>query len=316
MGKVRAAVSVGDLVRAALLKVAEATEDVKLTGKDGGLFPSAAGANKDAIAECVNAEKPLLAVVRTEGKSQFVSLTPLGFERVAGELAEDRVGLVAKKVALALPAGSRVEFIQDAIRRTPLVATELTPLLEEAVAAERAEHEARIAAAAKRHAAEEASRTALERAIQLLDERRRNRLDALKREWEVEGERASDLPELTPKEKFVTPGPAPRGGSGAEPATDEDKNFRRDVARQLAAAWRAAWDAKKDDVRDYLESAMWNVSGLRLIGEPAQRVAYSGREHDSLPGVGTGDPVRIVRPGWALDEPAGEFVVLKAVIET
>jgi hypothetical protein len=54
---------------------------------------------------------------------------------------------------------------------------------------------------------------------------------------------------------------------------------------------------------------------VRFIGEPDQRVTYNGREHDSLPGVGPGDPVKIVRPGWALEEPAGDFIVLKAVIE-
>jgi hypothetical protein len=308
----KAAVSVGDLVRTALLKVAGATSEVKFIGKDGGLFVTAAGANKQAIAECLTAEKPLVAVVRTEGKAQFVALAPAGFERIASELPDDQVGTVARGIARALPPSARIEFIQGAIRRTPLAAAELTPLLEEAVAAEKAEHETRVAAAERRRNGEEAAKRALERAIQLFEERRQNRLATLRREWEVEGGRVGDLPVHSPQTKKQEP--EPRGNARPEPTTDDEKEFRRDVVHQLAAAWRAAWDSKKHEARDYLESAMWNISGLRLIGEPDQQVAYNGREHDSLPGVGAGDPVRIVRPGWALDEPAGSFVVLKAVI--
>jgi hypothetical protein len=307
MGKTKTAASVGDLVRAALLKVAEATGEVKLSGKDGGVFGSTAGANKDAIAECLSAEKPLLSVIRTEGKAQYVRLTPAGFERIAGDLADEQAGAVARGVADALPLGARIEFTQDAIRRTPFAAAELTPILETAIEAEKAEHETRVAAATKRKAAEDAAKQALERALHLIDARRRNRLDALKREWEAEGESASALPQHDVPTKPSRP-------NAAEPTTDDDKHFRRDVAQQLAAAWRAAWEAQKHEGRDYLESALWNISGLRLIGKPDEQVTYNGREHDSVPGVGQGDAVRIVRPGWALEEDAGEFVVLKAAI--
>jgi hypothetical protein len=314
MAKARAAASVDDLVRGALLKVASATGEVKLSGKDGGLFPSAAGANKDAIAACLSAEKPLLRVTRTEGKAQFVLLTPAGFVRIAGEIPEEQTGVAARGIASPLPPSARIEFIQDVIRRTPLAAAELTPLLEAAVAAEKGEHEARIEAATKRRIAEEAAKQALEKAIQLLEERRRNRLDALKRLWEAEGGQASELPvHVSPPP--TTAAPDARSRLRAEPTNGDERDFRREVVHQLAAAWRAAWDANKHEARDYLESALWNISGLRLLGEPNQRVAYNGREHDSVPGVGPGDPVRIVRSGWALEETAGEYVVLKAVIE-
>jgi hypothetical protein len=312
MGKTRVAASVGDLVRTALLKAANSTGEVKLSGKEGGLFTSAAGTNKDAIAECLRSESPLLRVVRSEGKTQFVALSPAGFERIAGDLAEDQAGLVAKSIAEALSPSARIEFIQDTIRRTPLSATELTPLLESAVASERAEHEARVAAAAKRKALEAGVRAALERAIQLLDERRQRRLDALKREWEVEGGRASDLPALGRHvEVEVSP---ERSTRSVEPSSADEREFRRDVVHQLATAWRTAWDAQKHEAREYLESAIWNISGVRLIGEPNQQVAYNGRDHESVVGVGPGDSVRIVRSGWALEEPAGEYVVLKAVV--
>jgi hypothetical protein len=308
VAKTKTAVPVGDLVRNALLKAADSPDAVKLTGKTDGLFASTAGANKEAIEECKNADKPLLAVVGKEGKAELVSLAPAGFERIASDIPEEKVGAVAKRVASAIPAAARIEFIQDTLRRTPLTAPELTPLLEEAVAAEKAEQEARIAAAAKRKQTEEASRKALERAIQLLEDRRQSRVNALRRELEAEGEQAEEV--VLPKRVE----PQPKGGPVA-PQSAADADFRRDVAKQLAASWRATWEMNKPEVREFLESAMWNINGLRLVGEVDERVAYSGKLHESVAGVFSGDTVRIIRPGWALDEDAGEFVVLKAVVE-
>ena len=103
--------SVGDLVRNALLKVAEATDAVKLTGKTEALFASAKGANQDAISELQNADKPLLAVVGKEGKVDLVTLAPAGFERIASDIPEEKIGLVAKRVASAIPAAARIDFV-------------------------------------------------------------------------------------------------------------------------------------------------------------------------------------------------------------
>jgi hypothetical protein len=308
----RAKVSTDELVRAALLKVAEGGE-VKLTGKTDGLFTSTSGANKDAIAACKDAAKPLLKVVGKDGKVERVTLAPAGFERIAGDLSHEKVGAVAKRVAYAVPAAGRIDFIQDTIRRTPLAAPELTPLLEEAITAEKAEQEARIAAAEKRRAAEEAAKKALERAMQLFEARRQNRLDAIKREWEAEGESASDLLPHNPQ-----PGREPvaaRSNSAPEPRTGEEKDFRRSETDRLAAAWRDAWDAKKAEGRDYLEAAMWNIRGLRMIGEVGAKVAFDGRYHESASSVFTGDPVTFVRPGWLLKENEGDYVALKAAVE-
>jgi hypothetical protein len=307
MDVAKAKASAEEQVRNALLKAAASLGPVKLTGKTDGLFASASGANGDAIKELRNADEPLLSAVGKDGKAELVTLTAAGFERIAGELPEEQVGVVAKRVALAVSAAARIDFIQDVIGRTPLAAAELTPLLEEAVAAEKAEQDARVAAAAKRREAEELSRKALERALQLLEDRRRSRIDTLRRELEAEGERAADPPLLRPTE-------SQRKGEAA-PASEEDADFRRDVAKQLAASWRATWEMSKPEVREFLESAMWNINGLRLVGEPGERVAYSGKLHESVAGVFGGDTVRVVRPGWVLDESAGEFVVLKAVVE-
>ncbi len=303
----KAKVSVEELVHLALLKSATSTEPLKLTGKADGLFASASGANKEAIAACTAADAPLLTVVGMNGKTSLVALAPRGFERVAHELPDDQIGAVAKRVAAAIPTVERIEFIQAVMMRTPLTAGELVSLLEEAVAAEKVEQDARVAAAARNRELEETCRKGLERALQLLEDRRRSRIARLQRELEAEGERAEVT--LLQGQNNLAPTQA-----AATPQTEADADFRRDVAKQLAASWRATWELNKPEVREFLESAMWNINGLRLVGEPGERVTYNGRQHESLAGVFGGDSVRLTRPGWVLDEPAGEFVVLKAVV--
>jgi hypothetical protein len=306
-------VSAEELVRGALVKAALAPDAVKLTGKADGLFPSASGANKAAIDECRDPDRPLLAVVGRDGKAELVALSPAGFERIADQLPDEQVGAVAARVASAAPAAARIDFIQGVLGRTPLAAAELTPLLAEAVAAEKAEQEARVAAAAKRREAEERSRQALERAMQLLESRRRSRVEALRRELAAEGERADD--EIDARRDERKPEGGTLTGGKPEPRTDDERDFRRDVAKQLAETWRAAWKDDKQEGRDYLESAMWNVSGLRMIGEPNERTAFDGSRHECATPVFTGDEVRVVRPGWLLEEAEGEFVVVKAAVE-
>ena len=308
----RAKVSVDELIRSALLKAAE-TEVVKLTDKVDGLFASATGANKDAIGACKSAEKPLLTVVGKEGKAELVALAPAGFERVAADIPEEKVGAVAKRVALAVPAAERVAFIQDALRRTPLAAPELTPLLEEAIAAEKAAHEARIAAAAKRRAAEEAAKAALERAAQLIAERQRNRLDALRREWEAEGASADDRPERAAQPQV-----------GAQPAATtllskpngpDEVGFFRQVARRLVSSWLEAVRLGKPDARRFLEVAMGNLDVLEPLGAEGQATDFNGAYHKAETGISTGTRVTVVRPGWRLIEDDGEYVIEQALVK-
>lgn len=284
----RAKVSVDDLVRSALLKAAEA-DAVKLTDKVDGLFASASGANGQAIAACKSAEKPLLRIVGKEGKAELVALAPAGFERIAADVPEEKVGAVAKRVALAVPAAERVAFIQDTISRTPLAAPELTPLLEEAITAEKAENEARVAAAAKRRAAEEAAKKALERAVQLFEERKRNRLDALRREWEAEGETPPERPEREAQS---------RAGAGTSA-------FRREIAERLVSAWLYNARHNKTEVATALDRVLRGIDGIGPFGTVGEEVRFDGRVHECARGVSDGEPVRVIRPGWEIEGEVG-----------
>lgn len=287
------------------LKLAATNPKAKWLGASAAsLFSNKEANTEAAIKSCLDTNRPLLTKTGDTG-----ALTAAGFELIATDVPEEEVGALAKGVAARLSDSERADFLHAVIGRTSAAAAELTPLFEEAVAAEKASRAAREAEAAARRAAEEASQKALQRALALIAERQQARVAELLRLLEIEGEKAT-----APKPRAETPAPPASNMPSPVARTEADKSFRRDVADQLAAAWRATWDADKAEAREFVESAMWNISGLRLNGEPGERVTYSGRYHDSVAGVASGDGVRIVRPGWVLDEDGNDYVALKAVI--
>jgi hypothetical protein len=303
--------SADELVTKALLTLAAADGPVRLSGKGDppALFPSATKASKDALARLQDEGHPLLVVVGS-GKTATVRLTAAGFRHVLPHLPEETVGGSAKALAAELPPGERVEFLNEVVRRTPPAAPELLPVLEEAVAAEKAEAEARAASAARRRQAEEATRQALDRWNRLLAERQAHRVAALRRELEAEGETVGEHVGASPTPQVPTPAaPLPR------PESAEDVGFRRQVARRLVSSWLEAVEGRKEEARRFLETAIGNVSGLRQVGEPGERVTFDGAYHEGGAGLFTGTPVRVVRPGWVLEEEDDrEYPVLKALV--
>jgi hypothetical protein len=298
------------LVNQKLVTVATSDGFHRLSG--AGEYPALfgkTGQEKSAAQACVTGDPPLLSVEGSARKA-FVQLTPAGFLRITGQLPDATVGAVAKAVAERIPSMSeRVEFVETVFGRTPLAAAELVPVLKEAQAAAQAEAEARLAAAEKRRVLEEASLKAAEQWKHLIADRRKDRIAALLRELEIEGAKAEAPAPAAP------PRPAAKS-EPTKPATPADHGFRRDAADQLTSAWRAAWDDGKADAREYLESAIWNISGFRTIGEVGQRVPFDGRLHECRTGVSTGESVRVVRPGWLVeDEHNREYIPLKALVE-
>lgn len=314
-----------DLVLQALKKAATKPGANWTAATATGLFSTKEQNYQQAIDECTKADRPLL---KQSGKSGV--LTAAGFERVAGELsdteataafnrlveevAEEEVGALAQIVAARLPLGPRIEFIQDVIRRTPLAAVELEGVLKEAVAAVKAELDARVEAARKRKEKEDAAEAALKRVAELFAERRRNRLDALRREYEIEGGKASELPELKKPDPHPIAKPGPTT-SGPEPKTDEEKDFRRYTTDRLAAAWRDEFDAGRTEGCNALETAIWNIRGMKVIGEVGQQVAFDGRLHESGASIPIRGAARIVRPGWLLKIDDEDYVALRAAVE-
>ncbi len=300
--------SVEELVLHALKLVATNPKAKWLGASAKALFSTKDANHEAAIAECTKPAAPLLKQV-----GQCGELTTAGFERVTQALSAEEVAALAKATAEKMPPAERVAFLQGVIGRTSTAAAELTPLLEEAVAAKGAALAAETAAKAKQAAEAVANRAALARALELSKQDHENELNAVRRLWEALGQKASELP---PHQPMPVVNAKPQTGTAPEPKTAAEKDFRRDVANQLVASWRAAWDAKKDEPRDYLESAMWNVSDLRLVGEPGTALEFDGRYHECKSPVSSGETVRVVRPGWVLEEGDRDYVLLKTVVET
>lgn len=308
VAKTKAAVSVDELVSGALAKLATADGPMRLSGKGDhpALFATASGAAKEAIGRLQGDTEPLVAVVGT-AKAATVRLTPAGFRRVVQQVPEERVGPAAKGLAEGLPLAERVEFLNEIIGRTPTAAAELLPVYEAAVAAEAVEAEARRAATARRREREEVSRAALEQWLRLADQRKKQRVDALLAELAAEGWQPTDGP---------APAPAPQSAAPRDirPQSREDVVFRREVAGRLVSAWLESYRLNKPEGRLFLETAMGNVSGLRQIGEDGERVAFDGKYHESDSPVPTGGTVRVVRPGWILEEEDGEYRLVPAKV--
>lgn len=304
--------NIDELVYQALLAIARADGPVRLTGKGPDVAPAGTGAaNKEVLARLRNEVRPLVTEMGG-GKTAAVSLTRAGFEQIASRLKAEEIQRVAQKMLDSVPAAEHVTFLNDAARKAPAAMPGLVPLLEAALQAEKTAAEARAREAEKDRATEAATLAALERWKTLVRERRTQRIEALKRELAAEGEQAED------------PAPTPRRPPAvavserallAIPDDPDESDFRRNIARRLVSAWIDAWDSQKPDAREFLESAIWNVSGFHAVGEPNQRVSFDGRYHEGGAGLFTNDLVRIVRPGWVLEEgEEREYVVLKAQV--
>jgi hypothetical protein len=311
MGKAKAVVDIDALVKQSLLKIANASGPLRLSGKgEDVVLSSTAGANKEAIARLKNEALPLV-IESGSGKTATVGLATAGFELIADALTPEKLVEVVSGLSGNLSPAARVQFLQEIVRKTPPAITGLVPLLESAMAAEKAEAESRLKEAEKRRAAEAASLAALEKWKELLLNRKKQRIDTLKLELAAEGAEADiPLPAMPQPSK-----PASATGSPALPHDSDDVSFRRNVARRLVSSWSEAWEKNKPEAREFLESAIWNVSGFKPLGEAGQRLSFDGRYHEGGAGTFTGDVVQIVRPGWLLEEANDcEYVVLKAQV--
>jgi hypothetical protein len=312
VGKSKSAVDIEALVKEALLKIANASNPLRLTGKgEDVVFSSTSSANKEAISRLKNETLPLLSE-NGSGKSATVSLTTAGFERIVDALTSEKLFEVVSKLSEKLTPFARVVFLQDLVHKSPQSIAGLVPLLEAATTAEKKEAEARLKEAEKQRVAEAASLAALEMWKALLQERKKQRIDTLKRELAAEGEEVEMVLPLQPK---VPSKEAPKSAPLQFPEDEEDTSFRRNVARRLVSSWMEAWEKNKVDAREFLESAIWNISGFRPIGEIGQRLSFDGHYHEGSAGLFTGDIVKIIRPGWLLEEANdSEYVVLKAQV--
>lgn len=302
--------TVAQLVLSALTAAAKKSQ-TKWSAAKSALFNPTESNTEAAIAECTTGESPLLTK-----DGEFGSLTPAGFCRLI-ELAPKKVAeLVAAHAAVLDPAGRRAVY--SALKsRTDGDSAELMYEAIRAYDTEDARRQSERAAEIRLlkrdgyRAAIAANEQAARRLAQELAEVRAETKGLRFTLGEMEAAQPEEPEPTSEPERGTRPQKPPAPGALAS----EEKDFRRDVANQLAASWRAAWDAQKDESRDYLESAMWNVSGLKLVGEKGGRTTFDGRYHECKSPVSSGQSVRVVRPGWVLEEGERDYVALKAVVD-
>jgi hypothetical protein len=87
------------------------------------------------------------------------------------------------------------------------------------------------------------------------------------------------------------------------------------VANRLVSVWLEACRVGKQEPRAYIEAALTNLTGITPVGEPGDEVPFDGARHASERPVRDGEPVRVVRPGWVLEDDAGEHVLARVQVE-
>jgi hypothetical protein len=57
------------------------------------------------------------------------------------------------------------------------------------------------------------------------------------------------------------------------------------------------------------------MTGIRRIGSVGEVVAFNAHDHECERQVADGERVRIIRPGWVLDEEDGSHTLQRALVE-
>lgn len=302
------------LVLHALRLAASSAGTAKWAGKTAkALFNEKEENTPAAVEECTKPGAALLEKVGECGR-----LTPGGFARtLAGATAAEAAERVLE-FAGTLTAPDR-EALKSALEsRTSAPDGELYSAAVNALDAE-AERQAGERAAA-------AARAQLERYRQAVGVKKQA-VTRLERDLAFCRKEAAGLEKLVadleaatpPPEPEVTPLPRDTGGRPEPrplvPATPEEKDFRRNVARRLVSSWLESIRLNKAEGRRFLEVAVGNIDGLEQIEDEGQRVAFTGAYHRCETGVSTGAPVTVVRPGWRLREDDGEYVIEQALVK-
>lgn len=292
-----------DALVAKAIQTAATKPKAKWSGASGAVLFSTKEPNADAaITAATTGSEPLLAQDGGGGKltaagiARFVELTPLAkvaaaVVTYAGTLAEgDRARL---NTALeSRTSGSEAERFT-----TALLALE--------------QDAARLATEVR----ERAERLRLERYRQVIVLKRQSAAE-LEREAatlraEIKGLEATvrELESVVVSETEAEPKREKR------PLANEDKAFQRATADQLAASWRAAFDGNKAEGLEFIESAIWNIAGMKQKGEVGASAAFEPQYHECPTPVSTGASVTVVRPGWVLEESSGDYVPLKVLVK-
>ena len=293
------------LVKEALLTIARAEGPLRLTGKGPNPAVVMPKTDKAVVAQLRDPSDPLIWESGKDAEPR-VGLTAAGFRMVVGDLADENVGSVARGVAERLDMEVRINFLEECVAEYPMSAVELEPLLGDAVKRRGAARESGLQRERELAERRRLNEAALERCLAHAKSLRTGRIDELRGLLVAVGGTVPD-----------SPMPVPNGSAPPEPVTDEDRDFRRDVAERLVSSWRDAVRYDKADASEYLEAAIENLGAMRRIGEVGESIPFDAIFHADVPGLPTGERVRVTRSGWQLELDHGEYYVIeKALVAT
>ena len=98
----------------------------------------------------------------------------------------------------------------------------------------------------------------------------------------------------------------------SSPGEEVDIDFQRDTCELLVYAWQ---DSSCAETRESLKTIMLNL-GLEMVETPGAQTEFNGLMHHSESSVSRGDIVRVLHPGWKLNNSRGNYLIAKAEVET
>jgi len=91
--------------------------------------------------------------------------------------------------------------------------------------------------------------------------------------------------------------------------TESDMDFKRNIVLEAVFAWQDAPPV----ARPHIERFLFNV-GVRKIGEPGERVTFSGAIHRTDDDIIPGETAVVSLPGWELQTRRGTFLLSPVMV--
>lgn len=276
-----------------LLTCGSNTLRLQTNKQETGLFPAGKSAKVlEAIARGTKGDSALFSSVGMHGKVEQFELSSLG---------KEAIGLAVEQATATMPTSEAIRLAESILEKNPETILQLESLFSKFEA--RRLQEAELEAEQRQKTAEQEQRIR----------------EAFKR-WEAnkEAEKKSRIEFLRKElaELGVSPEPlsaVPTQTVLHDPASQKEKDFRNAVAALLVQNSRAI-PAEQKESRRYFDAVLFNLPGVRRIGKAGEVVAFHPADHDCESEVAEKKPVKILEPGWLLQDDLGIQILAKAVV--
>ena len=261
--------------------------------QETGLFPAGKAAGVvEAIARGTKGDSALFRSVGMHDKVEHFELTSLG---------KEAIGRAVEQATATMPTSEAIRLTQSIVEKSPETIIQLESLLLKFEA--RRIQEAELEAEQRKKAAEQEQRIreAFKKWEAAIEARKKSRIDLLRKELAELGANPEPLPSLSTQTVLH------------DPASQKERDFRNAVAALLVQNSRAI-PAEQKESRRYFDAVLFNLPGVRRIGKAGEVVAFHPADHDCVSEVAEKKPVKILEPGWLLQDDLGIQILAKAVV--